>query len=78
MLLFPWLAWIAAGTSLVLLVALRIFGEMRPGSFAPLVGAFLVAAYGQFISSSDLMNKVGLVLQTILAVYLVVRFKLGR
>ena len=77
-LFFPWLAWIAAAASLVLLVVLWRLGEVRQGSLAPLAGAFLVAAYGQFISASAVVNSVGLVLQTILAIYLIVRFRLGR
>ena len=76
--IFPFLAWIAAVVSLVLLVVLWRGGEARPGSLPPLVGAFLVAAYGQFVSASSLVNTVGLVLQTILAIYLVVRFRLHR
>ena len=76
--LLPFLAWLGAIVSLVILVLLRIFGGVDRRSLLPLFGAFLVAAYAQFVSRSDLVNKVGLVLQTLLAVYLLVRIKLGR
>jgi hypothetical protein len=77
-LLFPWFAWIATATSAVLLVFVWKVGEVDRRSLLPLLGAFLVAAYGQWVARSDLVNKVGLVLQTLLAVYLIVRLKLGR
>jgi hypothetical protein len=76
--IFPFLAWIAALASLVLLILLWMSGEIAPKSVVPLSGAFLVAAYGQFVSGSQLVNTVGLVLQTSLAICLIVRVKIGR
>ena len=78
MLLFPLLAWLAAIVSLVILILVYILGGVERRSLPPLFGAFLVAAYGQFVAGSVIVNRVGLVLQTFLAIYLIVRFKLDR
>ncbi len=75
--LLPFLSWIAPAVSVALLVVLWKFSDVRPVSLASLVGAFLVAAYAQWVPASGLVNTVGLVLQTLLAIYLVVRIKLG-
>ena len=73
---FPFLGWTAAITSAVLLVVLWDSGELRRR--AVLVSWFLVAAYGQFLGGSMTMSTVGLVLQTALAIYLLVRYRLSR
>jgi hypothetical protein len=78
LLLFPFLAWIAALASVVLLILLWMFGEVGRRSLLPLPGGFVVAAYAQFGANSVLVNRVGLVLQTILAIYLVFRLRLRR
>jgi hypothetical protein len=75
---YPYLTWIPPAVSVVLLVLLWKFSRVNRKSLVPLLGAFLVAAYAQTVSSSTLLNSVGFVLQTILAFYLAVRLKIGR
>ena len=75
--LIPWIVWLAVITSAVLLVGLWQLGELGPLSLAVLPAWFLVAAYLQFGSSSGMLNAVGLVLQTGLAVYLILRWKVA-
>lgn len=75
LLFFPYIVWVAAITSAVLLVVLSQLGELGPPSLAVLSCWFLVAAYLQFGASSDIMGAVGLLLQTTLAVYLILRWK---
>ncbi len=77
MFLFPFLAWLAPAVSVALLVLLWKFTDVRAVSLASLVGAFLVAAYAQWVPASGIVNAVGLVLQTLLAIYLIVRLRLG-
>ena len=74
--IFPFLAWIAPGTSAVLLVFLWSLGELGPRALAVLVGWFLLAGYCQFFSGSAVAAAAGLALQTILAVYLLFRWRL--
>lgn len=73
----PFLAWLAAVTSAALLALSWSLGEFRRRTLAVLVGWFLVAGYCQFLSGSAIMNAVGLSLQTILAAYLLVRFRVN-
>ena len=75
---FPYLAWIPTAVSVVLLVVAWKFSGVNRRSLVPLLGALLVAAYAQWVVGSPLVNSVGLVLQTILAIYLAVRLKIGR
>jgi hypothetical protein len=75
---FPYLKWIPPAASVVLLIVLWKFSGVNRRSLVPLLGAFLVAAYAQSVSGSALVNSVGLVLQTLLAIYLAVRLKIGR
>jgi hypothetical protein len=74
--LFPFIAWIAPITSFVLLAVLWQFGELGRPSLVILPGWFLVAAYLQFGSSSMGLGATGLLLQTILALYLFMRWKI--
>jgi hypothetical protein len=75
---FPYLAWIPLAASVILLVVVWKFSGVNRRSLVPLLGAFLVAAYAQWVVGSPLVNSVGLVLQTLLAFYLAVRLKIGR
>jgi hypothetical protein len=75
---FPYLAWIPPAASVVLLVVAWKFSGVNRRSVVPLLGAFLVAAYAQWVVRSPLVNSVGVVLQTLLAIYLAVRLKVGR
>jgi len=75
--IFPFLAWLAVVTSAVLLAALWHLGQLRPRGFAFLLVWLVVAAYCQFVTASAVVAAAGLLLQTILAVYLIVRWKLS-
>ena len=77
MTLFPFLAWIAIVSSASLLVMLRATGELGPRGLVVVLVWFLVAAYCQFYGSSIASATAGLVLQTVLAVYLLIRWKAG-
>jgi len=73
----PFLAWLAAITSAVLLAVLWNLGELRRRSLAVLGGWFLVAGYCQFLAGSVVVGTVGLLLQTVLAICLVLRWRLS-
>lgn len=75
--ILPFLTWFAAITSAALLLALWSLGELRRWSLAFLFGWFLVAGYCQFFAGSPVVGAVGLCLQTILSVYLIVRWRLS-
>lgn len=75
--IFPFLAWVAVVTSAVLLIVLWRFEELGARSVAILVPWFLIAAYSQLFGSSGTQVALGLVLQTVLALYLVLRWKLS-
>lgn len=72
----PFLAWLAAITSAVLLAVLWNLGELRGGSLAVLLFLFLLAAYCQFLAGSVVAGAVGLALQTLLAIGLILRWRL--
>lgn len=74
--LFPFLGWLAVGTSVTLLVMLFAGGDLRPRSGALVLACLLAAAYGQFFGSSAVIAAGGLVLQTLLAIGLIVRWRL--
>ena len=76
--LFPFLAWLAAMTSAALLVALWSLGVLRRPGLVALLLWFLLAGYCQFFGGSTLVRVVGLPLQTILAIYLILRFRVSR
>jgi hypothetical protein len=75
LILFPFLAWFAVITSAALLVMLCAAGELGPRGLSVLLGWFLVAAYCQFFGAPAILATSGLVLQTVLAIYLVIRWK---
>jgi hypothetical protein len=75
--LFPFLVWAAALTSLVMLVVLWSLDELGARRLAILGAWFAVAAWCQFFSASLIWGAVGLALQTLLAVYLLILWKLS-
>jgi hypothetical protein len=75
--LFPYIAWLAPITSFVLLTVLWQFGELGRPSVVILPGWFLLAGYLQFASASMGVSAAGLLLQTILALYLFMRWKIS-
>ncbi len=78
LLLFPFLAWLAAATSAALLVMLYAAGELEGRGFGILSLWFVVAAYCQFLGATAVIATSGLVLQTVLAICLVIRWKVTR
>ncbi|MBP1636857.1 MAG: hypothetical protein H6Q10_3431 [Acidobacteria bacterium] len=77
MTLFPFLGWAAVITSASLIAMLRANGDLEPRELALLMAWLLLAAYLQFFGSSLAPSTAGLVLQTVLAVYLLIRWKAG-
>jgi len=75
--IFPITAWLAAITSAVLLAVLWNLGELGRRSLAVLLGWFLLAGYCQFLAGSAVVSAVGLLLQTLLAIYLILRWRLS-
>ena len=70
--LFPLAGWLAVVTSIVLFVSLRAYGELQGARHVVAVIAWLVAAgYLQFFGPTAIVAAVGLVMQTLLAVYLI-------
>ena len=74
---FPFLGWLAAATSLVTLIMLAADGEVRARSGSLWIALFLIAAYLQFFSDLAIVRAAGLGLQTLLAISLIVRWRLG-
>jgi hypothetical protein len=74
-LVFPWLAWLAAVVSGVLLAVLWTDGDLSRRAGTLLLSWFLAAGYCQFSAVSAGISVAGLVLQTILAVCLIIRWK---
>ena len=75
--IFPLLGWLAPLTSAALLIGLWILGDSRRPGLAVLLGWLLLAAYCQFFTRSAVVAAVGLLCQTILAIYLLLRWRLG-
>jgi hypothetical protein len=75
---FPFLAWAAPFVSAVLLLVTWGFGESRGARLVIETVLFAVALYAQFLASAPAAHRVGLPLQTILAIYLLVRWRLDR
>jgi cell shape-determining protein MreD len=75
--LFPFVVYLAAVTSVVLLVALYWSGDLptRTGAFLAVI--FGVATYWQFFGPSAVIAALGLGVQTMLAIYLLVRWRLS-
>ena len=75
--LFPFVVYLAPITSLVLFVMLASAGELRWRAGLALGAIFAVAAYYQFLGGSAIVAALGLGLQTLLAIYLIVRWRLS-
>ncbi len=73
--IFPFLPWLATVTSAVVLIGLWATGELSGSGAALLLGWFLIAGYCQFFGASAFVTTSGLVLQTILAICLIIRWK---
>lgn len=76
--ILPALAGLAALSSAVLLIVLWRFGETPPATLAVSIAWFLLAAYCQFVAPTMVAATVGLLLQTVLAISLILRWRLGR
>ena len=74
--LLPFSAWIALVTSTRLRGILWTFGEVSTRQGTMLSVWLAVAAYFQFFGESMTTVAVGLVLQTVLALYLILYWKL--
>jgi hypothetical protein len=74
--LFPISAWIAFVTSVSLLAILWGFGDMEQRQGIVLSVWLAVAAYLQFFGESMMTVAAGLGLQTMLALYLILYWKL--
>jgi hypothetical protein len=74
---FPFLGWLAAITSGVLIVVLWTAGAIGRRAGAVLVVWFLVAGFYQFSGASVFSATAGLVLQTVLALYLILHWKVN-
>ena len=72
--LFPFLVWLAFLTSAVMLILLWPDLGLRPRIVLP--GWFLIAGYLQVFGDSASVSAGGLALQTLLAVYLIVCWRL--
>jgi hypothetical protein len=75
--LFPFVTWLAAATSVVMLVLLAATGELQARSGTVAIALFLIGTYCQFFSGSAIVSAAGLALQTLLAVGLIVRWRLS-
>lgn len=75
--IFPFIAWLAPLTSAGLLIGLWFVGDLRARLLAVLVGWFLIAVYCQFWWGSAVVAAIGLLAQTLLAIYLLLRWRLG-
>jgi hypothetical protein len=73
--LFPFAAWLAALTSVVMLILLASIGELGRLGGVILVCWLLAAFYCQFFGPSVIVAAIGLGLQTMLAIYLIARWR---
>jgi hypothetical protein len=77
LLLFPFAAWLAAATSVVLLVMLWSSGDLGPGFGLAAIAWLLGAGYCQLSGHSQVMSMLGLAMQTLLAIAMIVRWRLA-
>lgn len=77
MLVLPFVVWLAIVTSAVMLVVIWVSGESGRTHGSVALGWLLVAGYCQLFGTSAVMAAIGLILQTLLAIYLLVRWKLS-
>jgi hypothetical protein len=73
--ILPFGVWLAAITSASLLAALWWLGELSQRSLAVSLAWFLLAGYCQFFGGSAIIGAIGLLLQTMLAIVLVIRWR---
>jgi hypothetical protein len=74
---FPFVGWVAAATSVAMFVMRAAAGELRARTGAALIVLFLIAVYAQFFSGSAIAGAAGLAFQTLLAISLIVRWRLS-
>jgi hypothetical protein len=74
--LFPFLDLLAVLTSVVMIVVLLASGDLRPRSGGIVAVWFVTAVWVQFAAASAIVAAGGLGLQTLLAIYLVVKWRL--
>lgn len=75
MALMALLRWVAVLISAVLLVSLYWDGGLGRTSVTVHLSWFAVAAWLQFFAASASLSAMGLVLQTVLAIYLILRWR---
>jgi hypothetical protein len=75
--LFPFVALLAPATSVAMLLMLYAADELRLRFGVPATMWFAVAAWCQFFGGSPVVGAAGLALQTLLAVVLIVRWRLS-
>ena len=75
--IFPFIAWLAPLTSAGLLIGLWFFGDLKRAVLAVALGWFLLAVYCQFLWGSAVVAAIGVLAQTLLAIYLLLRWRLG-
>ena len=75
--IFPFFAWLAVFTSAVLLAALIALGDLEGARLRILAGWFLAAGSVQFFGRTAFESIGGLLLQTMLAVYLLLRWRMA-
>jgi hypothetical protein len=73
---FPFVGFLAIATSAVTLGMLLSLGELRTRAAVILAAGVAAAGYCQFFASSDALALAGLLAQTVLALSLVVRWRL--
>lgn len=73
--LFPFASLLATAVSITLIVVLWFGGGLRPRGLALACGGLIAAGYCQFFTAHPLLSATGLVLQTLLAIGLVVRWR---
>jgi hypothetical protein len=74
---FPFVVLLPAVTTIVTLVMLVLAGELRPRATGLTLVIFASAAYAQFFSGSPLLAAAGIGVQALLAVALIVRWRLS-
>lgn len=75
--IFPFLQWLAPIASAVLLILLSRFGDLSRRAAGLALGCFLIAGYMQFFGGSPVMGAVGLLLQTLVALALFLRWRVS-
>jgi hypothetical protein len=74
--LFPFASLLATAVSVAFIVMLWFSGDLRPRGGVVVVVWFVAAAWCQFVGGSAALSATGLVLQTLLAIGLIARWRL--